>query len=144
MSKSYGNTLEIFADPAKQRKAIMRIQTDSRPMEEPKDPESDHLFQLYRLFADSHEIEEMARTYRQGGFGYGEVKKKLAAVAQAYFAEARQRRQHYEQHPEQVREILQTGARRARTKAAEVLLRAQRACGLKPPQSRSVDAPENH
>ena len=131
MSKSYNNTIEIFADVKPQRKQIMRIPTDSRPMEDPKDPETDHLFDLYRLFADEEARETMAATYRRGGFGYGEVKKALADAAEAYFAEARQRREEYEANPDRVREILADGAARARRKAGEVLRRAQDACGLK-------------
>ncbi len=92
MSKSYNNTLEIFEDAKAQRKKIMRITTDSRPMEEPKEPEGDHLFQLYSLVATPAERDEMAALYRRGGFGYGEVKKALADAADRYFAEARQRR----------------------------------------------------
>lgn len=131
MSKSYSNTLEVFEDPKVLRKQIMRIVTDSRPMEQPKDPESDHLYQLHSLFADDARREAMAAKYRQGGFGYGEVKKALADLAVDYFAEARQRRRQLEASPERVREILGDGAARARKKAAEVLLRAQRACGVK-------------
>jgi len=130
MSKSYNNTIEIF-EPVKQlRKKIMRIQTDSRPMEEPKDPQTDHLFALYSLFADDEQREAMAEKYRRGGFGYGEVKKALADLAEQYFAEARDRRAELEAHPERVREILGDGAARARKKAAEVLRRAQEACGV--------------
>ena len=77
MSKSYNNALEIFEDPKAQRKKIMRITTDSRPMEEPKEPDGDHLFQLYALLATADEREAMAALYRRGGFGYGEVKKAL-------------------------------------------------------------------
>ena len=102
MSKSYGNTLEIFEDPKAQRKQIMRITTDSRPMEEPKDPETDHLYQLYSLFADETAREEMAAMYRRGGFGYGEVKKALAEAAEAYFAPARQRREEFAGDPQRV------------------------------------------
>ena len=131
MSKSYGNTLEVFEDPKVLRKQIMRIVTDSRPMEQPKEPGTDHLYLLYSLFADDAQREAMAAKYRQGGFGYGEVKKALADLAVNYFAEARQQRQELEAHPEQVREILGDCAARARKKAAEVLLRAQRACGVK-------------
>ncbi len=82
MSKSYNNTLELFEDPKAQRKKIMRIVTDSRPMDQPKDPESDHLFQLFALVAEPAEREEMAALYRRGGFGYGEVKKALADAAE--------------------------------------------------------------
>ena len=78
MSKSYGNTLDVFEDPKVLRKQIMRIVTDSRPMEQPKEPGTDHLFQLYSLFADDEQREAMAAMYRRGGFGYGEVKKALA------------------------------------------------------------------
>jgi tryptophanyl-tRNA synthetase len=131
MSKSYNNTLDIFEDPKAQRKKIMRITTDSRPMEAPKEPESDHLFQLYSLVAADAEREEMAALYRRGGFGYGDVKKALADAAQRYFAEARTRREEFASQPKRVREILDDGASRARKKAGEVLLRAQRACGVK-------------
>jgi len=131
MSKSYNNTLEVFEEPKILRKQIMRIVTDSRPMEEPKDPDADHLFQLYSLFADDARREELAETYRRGGFGYGEVKKALADLATDFFAEARQRRAALEADPDQVRQILADGAAKARKKAAEVLLRAQRACGVK-------------
>jgi tryptophanyl-tRNA synthetase len=130
MSKSYNNTLEIFEDPRAQRKKIMRITTDSRPMEQPKEPESDHLFQLYSLVASDRERNEMAAMYRRGGFGYGEVKKALADAAERYFADARARREELAKHPKRVGEILADGASRARKKASEVLLRAQRACGV--------------
>jgi tryptophanyl-tRNA synthetase len=131
MSKSYGNTLDVFEDPKVLRKQIMRIVTDSRPMEQPKEPATDHLFQLYSLFAADAQREAMAAKYRQGGFGYGEVKKGLADLAVDYFAEARSRRAELESKPDQVRQILADGAATARKKAAEVLLRAQRACGVK-------------
>jgi len=131
MSKSYNNTLELFEDPKQQRKKIMRIVTDSRPMEEPKPPETDHLFQLYSLVATDEERESMATLYRRGGFGYGEVKKALADAAERYFAEPRARRAELAAQETKVREILADGASRARTQAGEVLRRAQIACGIK-------------
>ncbi len=131
MSKSYGNTLDLFEEPKTLRKQIMRIVTDSRPMEQPKPPETDHLFQLFSLLADDRRREEMADKYRRGGFGYGDVKKALADLAVDYFAEARDRRRELEARPERVREILADGAATARKHAAVVLLRAQRACGAK-------------
>ncbi len=130
MSKSYNNTLEIFEDPKAQRKKIMRITTDSRPMEEPKEPAGDHLFQLYCLVATEAERESMAALYRRGGFGYGEVKKALADAAERFFAEPRARRLELAAQPDRVREILADGASRARKKAGQVLTRAKRACGL--------------
>jgi tryptophanyl-tRNA synthetase len=131
MSKSYNNTIELFEEPKALRKKIMRIATDSRPMEQPKEPESDHLYQLYSLFATDAEREAMAAMYRRGGFGYGDVKKALADAAERYFGEARARRAELAAHPDQVHEILSDGAGRARRKAAEVLRRAQVHCGLK-------------
>jgi len=132
MSKSYNNTLDVFEDPKPLRKQIMRIKTDSRPMEEPKDPETDPLYLLYSLFVDDERRETLAATYRQGGFGYGEVKGQLADVAEDYFAEARQHRRELEAEPARVRQVLGDGAAKARKKAAQVLLRAQQACGVKP------------
>ena len=112
------------------RKKVMRIATDSRPMEEPKDPETDLLYQLYCLFADESATAEMANIYRAGGFGYGDIKKTLADAAEEYFAEARDRREALAAQPDRVRQILGDGAQRARQKAGEVLKRAQQACGL--------------
>jgi tryptophanyl-tRNA synthetase len=130
MSKSYDNTIEVFEEPKAQRKKIMRIQTDSRPMEQPKDPASDHLFQLFALFASGSRRDEMAALYRRGGFGYGEVKKALAEEAEAYFGAARERRANLAAHPDELRAILADGAARARKKASEVLARAEAACGI--------------
>ncbi len=130
MSKSYNNTLEIFEDSKAQRKKIMRIMTDSRPMEEPKEPTGDHLFQLYSLVATPDEIASMAALYQRGGFGYGEVKKALADAAERYFGLARERRAELASQPDKVREILADGASRARKKAGQVLARAKQACGL--------------
>lgn len=131
MSKSYNNTLELFEEPKTLRKKIMRIVTDSRPMDQPKEPEGDHLFQLYSLFASDAERNEMAALYRRGGFGYGEIKQALAEVAERFLAEPRRRRAELQSRPDEVRAILAEGAARARKKAGEVLLRAQRACGVK-------------
>lgn len=131
MSKSYNNTIEIFEPEKQARKKIMRITTDSRPMEDPKDPETDHLYQLYILFADAEKTQQMAEKYRAGGFGYGEVKKALAEAAEGFFAEARARRETLAADPATVQQILADGAAKARAKASEVLKRAQAACGLR-------------
>jgi tryptophanyl-tRNA synthetase len=130
MSKSYNNTLELFEDAKAQRKKIMRIATDSRPMDQPKEPDSDHLFQLYSLVATEAERNEMAAMYRRGGFGYGDVKKALADAAERFLAESRARRAELESNPARIVEILNDGASRARKKAGEVLERAKKACGL--------------
>jgi tryptophanyl-tRNA synthetase len=130
MSKSYNNTIEIFEPVKPLRKKIMRIATDSRPMEEPKDPEGDHLYQLYSLFASDEKRSEMAELYRRGGFGYGQVKSALADEAEAYFADARAKREELAADLPRVEQILADGAARARRKAQEVLARAQKACGV--------------
>jgi tryptophanyl-tRNA synthetase len=131
MSKSYNNTLAVFEDAKAQRKQIMRIVTDSRPMDQPKEPAGDVLYDLYSLVAIESEREAIAAMYRRGGFGYGEIKKALADAAEKFFAESRARRADLAAHPEQIREILAAGAMNARKKAAEVLKRAQDACGIK-------------
>jgi tryptophanyl-tRNA synthetase len=130
MSKSYNNTLAVFDDAKAQRKQIMRIVTDSRPMDQPKEPAGDVLFDLYSLVAIDAEREAMAALYCRGGFGYGEIKKALADAAERYFADARARRAELAAKPDYIREVLAAGALKARKKAGEVLKRAQRACGV--------------
>jgi tryptophanyl-tRNA synthetase len=131
MSKSYDNTIELFEPVKSMRKKVMRIPTDSRPMEDPKEPDDDLLYQLYSLFVDQAARDDMASTYRQGGFGYGDIKKALADAAEAYFAPARERREALAADPDRVHQILGDGAQLARKKAGDVLERAQQACGLK-------------
>ncbi len=89
MSKSYNNTIDIFDPPELVRKKVLRIKTDCRPPEQPKDPETDTLYQLYALFAPEADRRAMAEKYRRGGFGYAEVKQALAELAVNFFAEAR-------------------------------------------------------
>lgn len=130
MSKSYGNTIEIFEPAKKLRKKIMAIKTDSTPVEEPKNPETCAVFTLFKLFATPDEQAALAERYRAGGMGYGDAKQKLYDQALLYFGPARERRAEYEASPDRVEQILQTGAAKARVKAREVLTRAQQACGL--------------
>ena len=130
MSKSYGNFVEVFEDVKSMTKKVKKIQMDSRPMEDPRDPETCHLFQLFSLFADDAAKEDLASTYRAGGFGYGDVKKSVAEAAEAYFAEPRQRREELAANPDRVAQILGDGAAVARKKAGEVLARAKSACGV--------------
>jgi len=130
MSKSYNNTLELFEDAKAQRKKIMRIATDSRPMDQAKKPDDDVLYQLFSLVGTTEQIAEMAAMYRRGGFGYGDVKKALAAAAEAHFGLARERRAEWEKRPSDVRDVLAAGAAKARKKAGATLARAQAACGI--------------
>lgn len=130
MSKSYGNTIEIF-EPAKAlRKKIMSIKTDSTPLEAPKNPDTCPVFTLYKLFSDEPQQVALAERYRAGGMGYGEAKQTLYDAAMAYFGEARERRVHLAADPEGLQQILRTGAEQARRKGQEVLQRVRDACGL--------------
>ncbi|MEO1498281.1 MAG: tryptophan--tRNA ligase [Planctomycetota bacterium] len=131
MSKSYNNTLAVFDEVKPQRKQIMRIQTDSRPMEDPKDPEGDVLFDLLELVATDEELKHWSETYAKGRFGYGDVKKALAEASERYWGPARERRLEWAAKPDAVREILAAGATKARERAGETLRRAQEASGLR-------------
>ena len=130
MSKSYGNFIEVFEPVKSMKKKIMRISTDSRAMEDPKEPEGDHLYQLYSLFASEENKQSMAAMYRAGGFGYGDVKKAVFEESESYFAAARERRLELEADIDRVHQILGDGAAKARVKASEVLARAKKACGV--------------
>ena len=130
MSKSYGNIIPIFDTPKKLRKTIMSIQTDSTPMESPKDPASCAVYQLFKLFSTSDQQVALADRYRAGGMGYGEAKETLHLAAMNHFGEAFERRTRLETTPSEVEDILKQGAQRARAKAVEVLERVRSACGL--------------
>jgi len=129
MSKSYGNAILIFEEPAEIKSKVMRIKTDSTPVEDPKDPEACHVFALYRLFASEEQREEMAERYRKGGVGYGEVKKQVVALMAEYFAEARARRAELAKTPDYVMDVLRAGGRTARAEARATLARARDAVG---------------
>ena len=131
MSKSYNNTIEMFEEPKAMRKKVMRITTDSRPMEQPKpDYENDHLYQLYSLFATEAQKGEMADLYRRGNFGYGQVKTALADLAEQFFGPFRAKRAELAADLPKIDAILADGAARSRKKASEVLQRAKKACGV--------------
>jgi len=131
MSKSYGNTISMFAAKGKVKKAVMGIVTDSTPVDAPKDT-SQALFQLWSLFATQAERDEMFARARAGGLGYGDVKKDLLARLMDYFEPMRERRAHFEQKPDEVEAILRDGAERARALATPVLEACREAAGLGP------------
>ncbi len=130
MSKSYDNTVEIFDDPKTILKKCKKIVTDSTPVEAPKNPVTDNLFQLFKLFAPADQIAEVDGRYRSGGIGYGEVKTRLAEHIAAYFAPARERRAEWVAHPQKVAEVRAAAAERAKRTARVVLDRARAACGV--------------
>jgi tryptophanyl-tRNA synthetase len=132
MSKSYGNTIEIFAEGKPLQKTVMSIVTDSTPVEAPKDPERCNVFGLYSLFATDEEKATLAARYRAGGMGYGEAKKMLLEKINAHFGPAREKRKQLAAHPEQVEDVLRGGAKRARAEARKTMELVRQAVGMKP------------
>ena len=130
MSKSYDNTLPIFEEPKALKKKIMSIQTDSTPLEEPKDPTSDNVFALITLFATREQKEEIAQKYRDGGYGYGHAKKELLGLMTDYFAEATERRNELQQHPDRVFDVLREGGKRAQIQAEQVMQPIREVVGI--------------
>ena len=134
MSKSYGNDLWIFESGKKLKKAVARIVTDSRPPEEPKDPDQLLLFRFLELFLEPPELSDWADRVRRGGPdapGYGHLKAALIEGIETHFAGARQRREELLADPATVERVLERGAERARTRARATLARALSACGLR-------------
>lgn len=130
MSKSYGNTIELFLEEKALKKKIMGIVTDSTPVEAPKDPEASSIFALYKLFAGPEDVAKMEADFRNGGTGYGDFKKRLFAAIWDHFAPARARREELERDPGSIDEVLRKGALRANELASATLSRVRKAMGL--------------
>lgn len=130
MSKSYGNTIDLFGDPKETRARILRVVTDSTPLEAPKNPDTCNVFALYKLFASQEEREAMAARYRAGNFGYGHAKKALAEAFDAAFLPFRQRRAELAANRDYVESVLRDGAARARAEARKTLTKARQAMGI--------------
>lgn len=130
MSKSYNNTLPLFGDEKPSKKLIMRIKTDSTPVEEPKPVEDSLILPLFRLFADDSAYQDMIKAHEEGGCGYGDLKKRLAESYWDYFAPMRERRAELLENMDHVDSILDAGALRAREEATKVIDRVRRAVGL--------------
>jgi tryptophanyl-tRNA synthetase len=130
MSKSYGNTIEMFEPEKTIKNKIMRIVTDCKTVEESKDPDKCNVFALLKLVASAEELAEWENRYRSGGVGYGETKKRLAELMTDYFKPFRQKRTELEKNIDYVKEVLANGAERARKVAAETLAEARKAVGL--------------
>jgi len=130
MSKSYGNTIEIFEPEDSIRKKIMRVVTDSTPVEESKNPDKCNVFALLKLVASPDELAEWENRYRSGGMGYSEAKKRLAELMIDYFKPFRQKRADLENNIDYVREVLANGAKRAKTVAVQTVAEARKAVGL--------------
>jgi tryptophanyl-tRNA synthetase len=130
MSKSYNNHIELFGSKKETKSRVMRIVTDSTPLEDPKDPDTCNVFALYKLFADEAEQQAMADQYRAGDFGYGTAKKALFEKLWNYFEPYRARREALAADPDFVESVLQRGAEKARIEAGKTLQAARKAMGL--------------
>ena len=130
MSKSYGNTIEPFADDGPLKKTVMKIVTDSTPLEEPKNPDTCNVFQLLKLFTNAEEQAEIRGQYEAGGVGYGHFKTMLLDKIHDTFDGMRETRRTLEKDPAEVERILKDGTERARETASQVLGAVKRACGL--------------
>jgi tryptophanyl-tRNA synthetase len=130
MSKSYDNTVPMFLPAAQLRKLVMRIQTDSVPVEEPKVPESAAVFQLYRHFAGAAEAEALANKLRDGGTGWAVAKQALFDAMEASLGEARARYTEIMGDADKLAGVLRDGAERARALASARMARVRRAIGM--------------
>ncbi|MGM0933601.1 MAG: tryptophan--tRNA ligase [Bacteroidota bacterium] len=129
MSKSQNNTINLFQTDKKLRKQIMGIETDSTPLEEPKNPDSCNVFALYKLVASEEQIAKMRKNYEAGGYGYGHAKQELYEVLSERFKEAREKYDYYMKNLDAIDEALAVGAEKASVVAHEVLNRVRRKLG---------------
>jgi len=129
MSKSKGNTINLFQQDKKLRKQLMGIVTDSIPMEDPKDPTNDNVFALYKLLATQEEIEEMSANYLAGNYGYGHAKQALYEVIVKKFEEPREKFEYYMNNLNEVDEALFLGAEKAKKVADKILARVRERVG---------------
>ena len=130
MSKSYDNTIPIFCKEKVLRKKIMSIKTDSIPVDQPKDPKNNALFDIYALFLEKQEREELRDRFLTPGLQYGVVKQELFERMWEFFKPYRDKRDEYLQHPDTVRDILAYGAQKARAIGSEFLKKARRNVGV--------------
>ena len=129
MSKSRDNTINIFLPDKKLRKQIMGIQTDSTPLEEPKDWKTCNCFSLYKLLASEDQIAEMKQNYEAGGYGYGHAKQALYELIISKFAQERERYNYYMDNLEEIDKVLVHGAEKAKVVAEAVLNRVRKKVG---------------
>ena len=130
MAKSKNNIINIFQSDKALHKQIMSVKTDSKTIEEPKDPESCNVFKLFSLIADPGPIEDLKKQYLAGGMGYGHAKQALFRLMVERFKTEREKFNYYKEHPEEVEVALAKGAVKASKIADEVLLRVRRKLGL--------------
>ena len=131
MSKSYHNTIPLTGAKKALRKSIMRIVTDSTPVEDPKPTEGSTVIALYKLFADEKAVQQMITDHEAGGFGYGDFKQRVFDAYWEYFAPVRQKREELEGNLDYVNEVIAKGAQKARAESTVVLDRVRKAVGLR-------------
>lgn len=131
MSKSKNNTINIFTDEKTLKKQIMGIISDSKSLEDPKDPSTDATFALYKLIASQEQIEEMSAHYLAGNYGYGHAKKALLELVLETYKTPRSQYDYLMQHTDELEAQLLIGAQKAREKASEVLARVRSTIGLR-------------
>lgn len=129
MSKSKGNLINIFQPDKKLRKQIMGIKTDSRAMEDPKDPDTDNVFALYKILANREQIAEMRSNYEGGNYGYGHAKQTLFEVILEKYNPAREQFDYYMNHLDEIDNALEIGAEKAKKVADKVLERVRAKVG---------------
>jgi len=130
MSKSYQNTIALFADEKEIKKKIMSIVTDSKGLDDPKNPEECTIYHLYKLFASQTQANEMAEKLKKGGYGYGHAKKELFEILWEYFKPFREKRSELLRNPDFISKILKNGAERARAEAQKNICEIRKAIGL--------------
>jgi tryptophanyl-tRNA synthetase len=130
MSKSYGNIIPLMDTPKRLKKALGRIVTDSRGVDEPKDPDTCNVFALYKTFATAEQTADLRRRYLAGGMGYGHAKMDLLEVIEAEIAEPREQYQAWMAKPDELDEVLAAGAKKARKIARATLSRLRSQLGL--------------
>jgi tryptophanyl-tRNA synthetase len=130
MSKSYGNTIEIFADEKVLKKQIMSIVTDSTDVDEPKEPEGNTIYEIYKLFASEDDCRDLADRFRAGGMGYGHAKKELLEKANSYLQPLREKREQMAADTDFVADILKEGAQKAKDIADQKLEVVKERIGL--------------
>lgn len=129
MSKSRNNTINLFVDYKALRKQIMSIQTDSTPLEDPKNPDTDNVFAIYKLLASPEQIEQMRQNYLGGNYGYGHAKQALFELIVEKFKEPREKYNHYMNNLSEVDAALKAGAGKAAAIANGVLARVREKLG---------------
>ncbi|RUM67797.1 MAG: tryptophan--tRNA ligase [Sulfurospirillum sp.] len=130
MSKSYGNTIDLFTTQKRLKKQIGKIVTDSTPLEEPKEYEGCNLYKICELFMDEDELKNLRQRYKNGGEGYGHFKADLSSKIWDYFEEAREKKAYFDEHEDEVMDILSYGAKKAKKIASKKIETIRKCVGI--------------